>query len=125
MTPETTLQINIVEALSIYAARYKFIFFSVPNEGAFKAFGLDKINKAIFYALLTLLKKMGLLPGVSDLIILHRGRAYCVEVKTQTGKQSEAQRLFQARCDETGIPYSVVRSVEEAIEKLKEWRIIE
>lgn len=124
MTPETVLQISIVSALSLYAARYNFLFFHVPNE----SFSLGAAGRGAFssrdHARLTTLKKMGLLPGVSDLVILSRGRAYCLEVKTQTGSQSDAQKLFERRCHETGIPYAVVRSVDEAIKKLKEWEVI-
>jgi len=123
MKPETTLQILIVETLSILAARHKFVFFSVPNE----AYQLGMAAKAATtrdHARMMTLKKMGLTPGVSDLIVLHNGRAFCLEVKTGTGRQSAAQVTFQTAVERIGVPYQVVRSVDEAIETLITWEVI-
>jgi len=123
MKPETTLQILIVETLSILAARHKFVFFSVPNE----AYQLGMAAKAATtrdHARMMTLKKMGLTPGVSDLIVLHNGRAFCLEVKTGTGRQSAAQVTFQTAVERIGVPYQVVRSVDEAIEMLITWEVI-
>ena len=123
MKPETTLQILIVETLSILAARHKFVFFSVPNE----AYQLGMAAKAATtrdHARMMTLKKMGLTPGVSDLIVLHNGRAFCLEVKTGTGRQSAEQVTFQTAVERIGVPYQVVRSVDEAIETLITWEVI-
>jgi len=123
MKPETTLQILIVETLSILAARHKFVFLSVPNE----AYQLGMAAKAATtrdHARMMTLKKMGLTPGVSDLIVLHNGRAFCLEVKTGTGRQSAAQVTFQTAVERIGVPYQVVRSVDEAIEMLITWEVI-
>ncbi len=126
MTPETTIQQNICSAFSLLAGRPSspFVFFAVPNEGFLKAAGTGNLRQSLICALLTNLKKIGLLPGVSDLIVLHAGRAYCLEVKTETGRQSDSQRLFEAACIRCGVPYAIVRSVDDAIKKLKEWEVI-
>lgn len=124
MTHESALQTRIVEYLSLIARRHRFLFFSVPNEATLKTAGLSRIPKHVTFALLGVLKKMGLLPGVSDLVIVaENGRFFGMEVKTSNGRLSDHQQLFRARCDELNIPYAVVRSVEAAEMQLKEWGI--
>lgn len=54
--------------------------------------------------------KLGLLPGVSDLILTFRGQVYFVEVKTETGTQRPAQIEFQERIEALGFKYFIVRS---------------
>ncbi len=56
---------------------------------------------------------MGLRPGVGDLIVWWPTGIGYVEVKAPTGRQSENQKHFQARCKEYGVPYDLVRSVED------------
>lgn len=125
---ESVIQISVVNLLSILSNAYNFVFFAVPNEGyqlglADRNAGRAPTGKD--HARMTLLKKMGLTPGVSDLVILAGGRAYCMEVKTTEGEQSRAQRTFERRCHEIGVPYQIVRSVEEARYWLMKWGIVE
>ena len=70
------------------------------------------------------LKWTGVLAGFSDIIgIAENGLAYCLEVKTIDGDLSEAQREFKHRCDELGAPFAIVRSVNDARDALRRWRI--
>lgn len=55
-------------------------------------------------------------PGGADLLGLYRGRFVAVEVKTETGRQSEEQRVFQKLVEKLGGIYVVLRSVEAANE---------
>lgn len=82
-------------------------FFSIPNEGA----GDDRRRQMTMMA-------MGLRPGVADLCVWWPKEDGLVtigflEVKTRNGKQSTSQRKFEMLCRIRGIPYSVVRSVED------------
>ena len=115
---ESVIQESIVNFLSMICRQYGFLFFSVPNEATVKGTDGADFGRAIN------LKKMGVLPGVSDLIIGHRGKMYCLEVKNETGKQSERQKFFEAWCIECGIPYTLVRSVDDVHEALKKWGIV-
>lgn len=131
MKPETRLQISIVEMLSIYSQRYGFLFFAVPNEGFLTAWfasgGADsgRGKKGVkMNAMLTSLKKMGMTPGVSDLVIGCDGKMFCLEVKGDKGVQSENQVRFQQWCERTGVPYEVVRSVDETLGVLKRWGVV-
>lgn len=124
MKPEQNIQMQIVEVFSILSLRYPFMYFSVPNESFLLALSGRKRLSGRESALLTNLKKMGLTPGASDLMVLSRGRAYCMEVKAPGGTLSENQKRFHAWCERCGIPYIVVRSAEEAVEALKFWGIV-
>ena len=115
---ESTIQEQIVEAFSLLAHKNKFMFFSVPNERVFtgtKGQQMARLNK---------LKRMGLLPGVADLIIIKSGEAYFMEVKTATGKPSDNQNIFYRMAVLHGCRYSIVRSLREALGFLKLWKII-
>lgn len=68
------------------------------------------------------LMSIGLLAGVSDLVIIHaiegmtQGVHVYIEVKTPKGKQSPAQVDFMRRIEALGYEYHVVRSVESFVE---------
>ena len=115
---ESVIQESIVNFLSMICRQYGFLFFSVPNEATVKGKTGADFGRAIN------LKKMGVLPGVSDLIIGYRGKMYCLEVKNLTGKQSVRQKNFERWCADCGIPYVLVRSVDDVHEALKEWGIV-
>lgn len=82
-------------------------FHSVPNEAA----GRDKIRQSLMVS-------MGLRKGVGDLIVWipvskNEIQISYIEVKSETGKQSEQQIAFENLCNYYRVPYMVVRSVEE------------
>ena len=63
------------------------------------------------------LKGFGVLPGCADIIVLYNGRALCLEMKAPDGgRQSEPQRVFEAKCGFNGIPYQICRSLDDVIE---------
>lgn len=88
------------------------LLFSVPNGGSRNK--LEAIN----------LKRQGVKSGVSDVILLIPKGGFaslCMEFKTKTGKQSEEQKEFQKQTEKCGSKYVIVRSVKEAIEKVREY----
>lgn len=54
--------------------------------------------------------------GHADLAVYKDGRAWMLEVKTQTGRTSSSQHKFSECCLRHGVPYAVVRSVGEAVD---------
>jgi hypothetical protein len=61
-----------------------------------------------------ILKGMGLIAGVSDMIYLRPdGQPIFVELKTEEGRQSAAQIEWARKITEAGYRYVVVRSLEE------------
>lgn len=95
---EIVLHINNKYCLKHHKPR--FLLFSVPNDSINAIETKRKVNT-------------GLLRGVSDLILVMPGKLLFLEVKTDTGYQSESQREFQKRVEELGFSYHVVRSIED------------
>ena len=121
---ESVIQTQIVAWLSLCARRYGFLFASVPNEGMMTAALMGSLPKSALFGMLTKFKKMGMTPGFSDLVIGWQGKMFCMEVKTENGKQSENQERFAAWCGQCLIPYRVVRSLDDAQQIMVEWGII-
>lgn len=83
-----------------------------------------KIDKITCIKIVEHFKKMGLLPGTSDIIIIHKGLAYCLEVKKPGGKQSPNQKLFEKNVLIAGGKYEIVYSLYDAEKQVKEWGIL-
>lgn len=66
------------------------------------------------------LMSIGVYAGAADLLVTVLGKVLFVEVKTETGKQSPKQKLFEKHCVNVGIPYYLVRSLEEFKELIKQ-----
>jgi hypothetical protein len=71
------------------------VVFAVPNQNQWK------------------LTNIGVKAGVSDLIFVQQGRILFLEIKTDTGKQSEKQKQFQKQIESLGYEYYLIRSVED------------
>jgi hypothetical protein len=121
---ESQIQETIVAWLSMISRRYGFLFFSVPNEGALTAAMVGKAGHNARFGMLMTFKKMGLTPGAADLIIGHRGKMFALEVKTERGKQSDRQAIFSTWCADCGIPYRIVRSLDDVQAAMVEWGIV-
>lgn len=65
-----------------------------------------------------ILKAEGMIAGVADLLLLVPRNGHgclALEFKTDRGRQSEAQKVWQAECERNGNVYAVVRTVDEAM----------
>lgn len=69
------------------------------------------------------LKGQGVMRGVADIILLYGGKALCLEMKTEDGRQSEPQRVFEAKCVYQGIPYIICRSLDDVMEACKRFAV--
>ena len=108
---EAKIQAEIVE----YLSGQGIFCHSVPNEGA----GANKIRTMRMIT-------MGLRPGTADLVVwFPHGVIGYLEVKTEIGQLSDNQRRFKKRCEENGVFYAVVRSVEDVQKILRAQRSIE
>lgn len=65
----------------------------------------------------------GIIAGIPDTIVLHRGRAYCMEVKADDGQMSEPQKALATALLAANCNYAVVRDAAEAIAVLDTWHI--
>lgn len=86
--------------------------FAVPNGGM--------RNKATAARL----KAEGVVPGVSDLLLLYPAGTYhalCIEMKTPKGRQSEAQKQWQATVEKAGYRYALCRTLDDFITTIKNY----
>ena len=83
-----------------------------------------KVPQKAQYMIMAFMSKMGFLPGVSDIIIGHDGKMYCLELKVGNNEQSKGQKLFEANCVKCGIEYRVAWSYEEVMEIMRGWGIV-
>lgn len=66
----------------------------------------------------------GLIAGVSDsILLLPKGRYHglMVEFKTEIGRQSDAQKTWQAKVESVGYKYIVVRSLEDFKQEIENY----
>lgn len=107
---EHRLQVQCVTWFRYQYPRLRMLLFSVPNGG----YRLIKTA--------TLMKQEGQLRGVSDLILLFPNSKYhalCIEMKTETGRQSIEQKNFQSAVEEAGYKYAVCRSLDDFMKVIK------
>tara|TARA_R110002126_G_scaffold70288_5_gene177052 strand:+ start:1402 stop:1773 length:372 start_codon:yes stop_codon:yes gene_type:complete len=67
------------------------------------------------------LKRQGVIAGAADLMLLDCGKLYCLELKTEVGKQSAVQEKFAGRIETAGGEYICAYGLKQALEEL--WRI--
>ena len=70
------------------------------------------------------LKAMGTRAGVPDLLIVHRGCLYALELKRTGGRLSDAQRTTLAEFEAAGARTAVAYGLDEALGRLTEWGLI-
>lgn len=108
---ESAIQTAIMRFLEV-ALPTSYFAFAVPNGG-----NRDAITGAM-------LKREGVKAGVADIVILRSGgTAACLEVKTEDGRLSDSQKTFRDWCGENGIPFAVVRSIDDVEETLRQWDV--
>jgi hypothetical protein len=104
--PEHLIQTTIKQ----YCDYNNILCFAIPNGQARNAL----IGKY--------LKAEGVLAGASDLIVVLNNKVIFVEVKTPTGRQQPTQRDFESKLKELGQDYYIVRSLDEFIKLIEEYK---
>ena len=102
--PEAEFQKSIVKWFRLTFPEY--LIFSVPNESEYK-------NTAHWCS-------MGLLSGVSDLIIVIPNKVLFIECKSPTGKLREEQKKFRDKGKSLNQDYYVIRDKQDLISILKQ-----
>jgi len=77
------------------------LLFHVPNGGS------RNLLEAMKF------KKIGVVPGVADLLFIYGGTVYCIELKTPTGTQQKKQKAWQEAVMAQGVKYYIIRSLED------------
>lgn len=65
-----------------------------------------------------ILKGLGLVPGMPDWLVAHAGRTLWLELKTDVGRLSPAQKLCHERLRRAGHQVQVCRSIFDVIDAL-------
>ena len=98
MTEAQLQQSIIIWFRNNYQMNSKGLIFSVANESTYK-------NKTF--------KNTGTMAGVSDLIVVLPNKTIFVELKTETGIQSDKQKIFESKIKELNQEYYLIRSLEQ------------
>ena len=67
--------------------------------------------------------RLGLRAGIPDVHIAWKGRLYCIELKSSTGRLSESQRQMIAKLTACGVPVEVHDDFDEAVACIRAWGI--
>ena len=88
------------------------LWWHTPNEGK-----RGRVNSAM-------LKRMGMRAGVSDLIFVHRGKVYALELKAPGNYPTAAQHEFMADIDKAGGYHAWTNDLDLALRVLESWKLL-
>lgn len=108
--PESLLQQAVIKLLQ-YRYPKNVLFFSVPNEGARTQANASR------------LKAMGMLAGVSDILVFWKDGMGAIELKAGKNTLTETQKAFKQRWIALGGEYEVCRSLDDVIHALELWGV--
>lgn len=109
--PEQQIQKAVVQHLRLRGVK-GLVFFHVPNGGRRSAH-----EGAIF-------KSLGVRAGVSDLILVHEGKIFAMELKAPGGRATEAQMAFQSDIDAAGAFTAMPEGIDAALQTLEAWGLL-
>lgn len=78
----------------------RYVFYSVPNDSSSKEETMRKLAT-------------GIKAGAADCVLLMPSRCIFIEVKTETGVQSDNQKQFEKQVKALGFEYYLIRSLDQ------------
>ena len=108
---EAAIQRAVVQHINLRKTK-GLVFFSVPNGGWRNIITAKN------------LKLEGVRPGVSDLIFLHQGSSYALEIKAERGRASEHQLHFLDDWRGAGGHGCVSNGLDRCLSVLETWGLI-
>ena len=111
---ETQFQINLFYQLARLEIKFPGLFVYAVEYGGEERKDYGKLKE---------LKAKGMRKGISDLTVIGNGKIVFLELKTKTGKQSDAQKIFENKVEANGFRYILARSsdgVDETIRRVLE-----
>ena len=118
-SPEATIHRTVVQHLRMRGVS-GLVFFHVPNGSLLGGKRNRKgvpIQASIFNAL-------GVRAGVSDLILLHAEKFYCLELKAPGGRPTEHQLKFISDADRAGAFTAMPEGLDAALATLEAWGLL-
>ena len=88
------------------------VFFHVPLGGC-----RSRVEGAI-------LKAIGTVAGVPDIICIFQGRVYALELKAGRGRVTDVQRVVHERLREAGANVAVAHGIDQALAQLERWQLL-
>jgi len=71
-----------------------------------------------------ILKGLGAKAGVPDIIAIHHGRCYALEIKTENGRPTETQLAAIAALDRAGAYTCIAYGLDRALAVLEQWGLL-
>jgi hypothetical protein len=71
-----------------------------------------------------ILKGCGVVPGIPDVLVLHKGTLYGLELKVGRGKPSDNQRMALHHLQQAGATVAVATGLDAALEQLEQWGLL-
>ena len=109
--PEADLQ-RAVWTLLKRASKPDVFYFHVPNGGY-----RSPLEAAI-------MKGLGVVAGVPDMIIIYDGKTYGLELKSKRGRVTGHQSDVMRQMERAGAHCAVAHSIDDAITTLQSWRVL-
>ena len=109
--PEQQLQRSVIEHLEVRAVPSTY-WFHVGN-GGWRSPAEAKIFKSL-----------GVRPGVPDLIMIHAGKTYGLELKADGGKLTPVQATTHVLMRAAGAEVEVAVDIDAALDQLERWRLL-
>lgn len=72
----------------------------------------------------SILKRLGVVAGTPDVIIVHEGKCFCMELKASTGRMAEKQIEAISQLQRAGAITAVCIGLNRAIRTLEDWGIL-
>jgi len=111
LQPEAAIQRAVFQHIAARGTP-KLFAFAVPNGGYRR-----RIEAAV-------LKGMGLRPGVPDIIAIHEGRCFALELKAEGGRTTEMQQAAIASMEAAGVFCAVAEGLDRALTVLESWGLL-
>jgi len=108
--PEQDIQKNLLAYIAQACVNDLFVF-HVPNGGYRRP-----VEAMIF-------KSLGVVPGMPDLFLIHKGHLFALEIKAEKGRLSPAQVLTMAELRDAGVNVAAAWGLDQCIEQLDAWRL--
>ena len=109
--PEDIIQRAVLDHLRVRSAPNVFAFH--PANGGWRSRVEAKI-----------LKGLGVRAGVPDLIAIHRGEVFAIELKSESGRATAAQLQAIKDIRRAGGHAEICHGIDAAIKQLEEWHLL-
>lgn len=117
--PEAAIQKAVVDHLRARGVA-GLVYWHMPS-GAFFGGKRSRKGKSIQGGIM---KGIGWRPGVSDLILVHAGKIFALEIKALGGRTSEAQLQFISDMEKAGAFTCVAEGLDAALKTLETWGLL-